>query len=114
MFIVCCIGQIRNAGPHGICVDASQRSALGGKVHMWHCDPLNPNQWWALQRINATEVSHPELHALKAEDGHCLGAPGGAELGREVAMRGFYYHFNNIRFNKQRILNDLSAAHVVN
>jgi len=31
---------------HGLCLDASQRSTNGGKVHMWACDPNNQNQQW--------------------------------------------------------------------
>ena len=29
---------------HGICLDASQRSKNGGKVHMWACNTNNQNQ----------------------------------------------------------------------
>jgi len=30
----------------GLCMDASQRSTFGGKVHMWGCDESNKNQEW--------------------------------------------------------------------
>ena len=35
------------------------------------------------------------------------------EAARPRFMYGFYHHFNNLRFNKSRNLNDYSAAHVV-
>ena len=39
-------GQIKNK--HGICLDASQRSKKGGKVHMWSCNENNKNQQWEI------------------------------------------------------------------
>ena len=41
-------------------------------------------------------------------------APPGADVGKSPTfMYGFYYHFNNLRFNKSHDINDLLAAHVV-
>merc|ERR1712137_1539233 len=36
--------MIHNAGPGGICLDASERNKDGGKVHMWTCDRGNHSQ----------------------------------------------------------------------
>ena len=56
--------QIRLKG--GLCLDASQRNKPGGLVHMFECDPDNPNQHWEY------DASHKQI---KATFGTCLDSP---------------------------------------
>ena len=46
---------------HGICLDASQRSRRGGKVHMWTCDQGNKNQMW---KYDAVTGQIKNLHGI--------------------------------------------------
>jgi len=62
---------------HGLCLDASQRSTNGGKVHMWACDVNNQNQQWT---YNAATKQ------IKATHGVCLDASQRNTNGGKVHM----------------------------
>ena len=68
-------GQIKNR--HGICLDASQRSTIGGKVLMYTCDPSNPNQQWDYDSSNGQ---------IKNRHGICLDASQRSTIGGKVHM----------------------------
>jgi len=69
--------QIKNR--HGICLDASQRSTNGGKVHMWGCNTGNANQQWAYDGATGQ---------IKSQHGICLDASQRSTNGGKVHMWG--------------------------
>ena len=69
--------DLKGAGPDGICLDASQRSKRGGKVHMWSCDTNNKNQQWDYD---------PGAKQIKNAHGICLDASRRGDNGGKVHM----------------------------
>ena len=67
--------EIKNR--HGICLDASQRSSNGGKVHMWACNTGNANQQWNY---------NPTTGQIKNRHGICLDASQRSSNGGKVHM----------------------------
>jgi hypothetical protein len=67
--------EIKNR--HGICLDASQRSSNGGKVHMWACNTGNANQQWNY---------NPTTGQIKNRHGICLDAAQRSSNGGKVHM----------------------------
>jgi len=62
---------------NGICLDASQRSQNGGKVHMWKCDTKNQNQQWSYNSATGQ---------IKNDHGICLDASQRGTRGGKVHM----------------------------
>jgi len=62
---------------HGKCLDASQRSRNGGKVHMWRCNANNKNQQWTYNAATGQ---------IKATHGKCLDASQRNRNGGKVHM----------------------------
>jgi len=69
--------MIHNAGPGGICLDASERNNDGGKVHMWECDRGNHNQQW---------IFDVEKGRIQNAHGKCLDASERSKDGGKVHM----------------------------
>ena len=67
--------EIKNR--HGICLDASQHSSNGGKVHMWACNTGNANQQWNY---------NPTTGQIKNRHGICLDASQRSSNGGKVIM----------------------------
>lgn len=67
--------EIKNI--HGICLDASERSKKGGRVHMWSCDANNKNQQWRYD---------PQTKQIKNPNGICLDASQRSKRGGKVHM----------------------------
>jgi len=61
----------------GICLDASQRTTKGGKVHMWNCDMNNKNQMWKYD---------PSTGLIRNPHGICLDASQRGSNGGKVHM----------------------------
>ncbi len=62
---------------HGICLDASQRSTHGGRVHMWPCNAANKNQMWRYDR---------SIGRIKNPHGLCLSTADNQNNGGRVEM----------------------------
>merc|ERR1712006_22245 len=71
------LGSSQIKARHGKCLDASERNKNGGKVHMWDCNTLNPNQQW---RYDAVTLQ------IKSSDGRCLDASERNKNGGKVHM----------------------------
>merc|ERR1712137_226767 len=69
--------MIHNAGPGGLCLDASERNKDGGKVHMWTCDRGNHNQQW---------IFDVEKGRIQNAHGKCLDASERSKDGGKVHM----------------------------
>ena len=87
---------------HGICLDASQRSRNGGKVHMWNCNPNNKNQQWNY---------NSDTKQIKATHGLCLDASQRNNRGGKVHMWNCDPNNKNQQWDYNSSTKQIKATH---
>ncbi len=87
---------------HGICLDASQRSRNGGKVHMWNCNPNNKNQQWNY---------NSDTKQIKATHGLCLDASQRNNRGGKVHMWNCNPNNKNQQWDYNSSTKQIKATH---
>ncbi len=87
---------------HGICLDASQRSRNGGKVHMWNCNPNNKNQQWNY---------NSDTKQIKATHGLCLDASQRNNRGGKVHMWNCNPNNKNQQWDYNSSTRQIKATH---
>jgi hypothetical protein len=87
---------------HGICLDASQRSKMGGKVHMWGCNKNNKNQQWSYD---------PSTKQIKSTHGICLDASQRDKRGGKVHMWGCNKNNKNQQWSYDQSTKQIKAIH---
>jgi len=87
---------------HGVCLDASQRSNNGGKVHMWACDTNNKNQQWTYSASTGQ---------IKASYGVCLDASERSKNGGKVHMWACNTNNQNQQWTYSASTGQIKARH---